>query len=74
VPVSNSGTSVNDLNATSTVEAVQPGLRSAGSDRRSGDIVEPLIEQKRQQLIFDASARVVGSMNETIGKLIDDLS
>lgn len=74
VPSTNAGTSVDDLPATSTVEATQPGVRSAGSDRRSGDIVEPLIEQRQQQLIFDASANVVQATNETLGKLIDDLS
>lgn len=74
VPSTNAGTSVNDLPATATVEAAQPGTRSAGSDRQAGDIVQPLIEQKQQKLIFDASANLVHAANESMGKLIDDLS
>lgn len=74
VPSTNSGTSVTDLAATSTVEASQPNERSTGSDRRTGDIVQSLVEQKQQQLVFDASANIVQSANETMGKLIDDLS
>ena len=31
-------------------------------------------EQSRQQLIFDASANVVSAANQTLGRLIDDLS
>lgn len=74
VPSTNVGTNVTDLPATSTVEAAQPNERSTSSDRRSGDVVESLIEQKEQQLVFDASANVVQSANETLGKLLDDLS
>ena len=74
VPSTNAGTSVDDLPATATVEAAQPGTRSAGSDRKVGDVVEPLIEQRQQKLIFDASANMVQAANETLGKLIDDLS
>lgn len=74
IPSTNAGTNVDDLPATSTVEATQPSLRGPGSERRSGDIVEPLIEQKQQQLMFDASANVVKAANENLGKLIDDLS
>lgn len=74
IPSSNAGTSVNDLPAASTVEASQPTERDQLNSRRSADVVESLVEQKQQQLIFDASANVVHSANESLGKLIDDLS
>ena len=74
IPSSNAGTTVTDLTATQTVEAAATPLRSAGADRQAGDVVSALIEQKQQQLLFDASANVVRSANESLGKLIDDLS
>lgn len=74
IPSSNAGTSVNDLPATSTVEAAQPPERDVMNSRRNADVVQSLIEQKQQQLIFDASANVVHSANQSLGKLIDDLS
>lgn len=74
-PRTNAGTAANDLNAANTVEAVGSDTRSASAyaaDR--GDVVGALVEQKRQQLVFDASANVVSAANETLGRLIDDLS
>lgn len=71
-PATNAGTAVTDLPATATVEAL-PNTEKSGSQSR-GDIIEPLIEQKRQQLLFDASANVVGAANKALGQLIDDLS
>lgn len=75
-PQTNAGTAAPDLNANNTVGAAAAGARtgnSLGADRPT-DIVEPLIEQKRQQLLFDASANVVKAANDTLGSLIDDLS
>jgi hypothetical protein len=74
-PRSNAGVAVDDLTAANTVEAVDNDTRSTPSysaDR--GDVVGALIEQKQQQLVFDASARVVGAANQNIGRLIDDIS
>lgn len=74
-PRTNAGTAANDLTAANTVEAVGADVRSASSyNARQGDVVTPLIEQSRQQLIFDASANVVSAANQTLGRLIDDLS
>jgi hypothetical protein len=70
-PQTNVGTAAPDLNASNTVGAATAGAKSGSS---TGDLVEPLIEQKRQQLLFDASANVVKAANDTLGRLIDDLS
>jgi flagellar hook-associated protein FlgK len=57
-----------------TVEAANE-LVSAGTVERTTslatDIVEPMIEIIRQQQLFDASAQVVKSADETLGTLID---
>jgi len=74
-PLTNVGGAVNDLSAANTVEAVGNDVRSTsayGADR--DDLVGSLIEQNRQQLVFDASANVVSAANQTLGRLIDDLS
>lgn len=81
-PRTNAGTAANDLNAANTVEAVGADVRSVSAyaagqgdyAQGDGDLVTPLIEQTRQQLIFDASANVVSAANQTLGRLIDDLS
>ncbi len=74
-PRSNAGTAVDDLNAVNTVEAVGDDLRSVSAYKADqGDVVGALIEQSRQQLVFDASANVVSAANETLGRLIDDIS
>lgn len=74
-PRTNAGTAADDLNAGSTVEAVDRGAAAAGSYRSDTvDVADALIEQHRQQLIFDASANVVTAANETLGRLIDDIS
>jgi hypothetical protein len=36
-----------------------------------GDIAEPLIELKRQELLFTASAKLVNSASETLGSILD---
>jgi hypothetical protein len=70
-PQTNAGTAAPDLDATRSVGAANAGVKTGGATR---DVIEPLIEQKRQQLLFDASANVVKAANDTLGKLIDDLS
>ena len=66
---------MDDLNAVNTVEAVGGDLRSVSAYKADqGDVVGALIEQSRQQLVFDASANVVSAANETLGRLIDDIS
>ena len=37
----------------------------------TGDIAEPLIELRRQELLFTASARVVSVADDTLGSLLD---
>jgi hypothetical protein len=69
VAVTNNGTAAEDLNADQSVEALNQGERAA-----SGDLVGPLIEQKKQQLMFDASANIVKAANRALGSLIDDIS
>lgn len=74
-PRTNAGAAVDDLTAANTVEAVGSDTRSSSPyTADSGDVVGALIEQKQQQLVFDASARVVGTASQTLGRLIDDLS
>lgn len=70
-PQTNAGTAAPDLNANNTVAAT---ASSAKSGVASDDLVGPLVEQKRQQLLFDASANVVKAANDTLGRLIDDIS
>ena len=49
-------------------------LTDAAEPRRSGDIAEPLIELRRQELLFNASAQVVSTADETLGSLLDTLA
>lgn len=70
-PHTNAGTAAPDLNANNTVAAAAAGAKSGDA---TGDLVGSLIEQKRQQVLFDASANVVKAANNTLGRLIDDLS
>lgn len=50
-------------------------VASANSDNsqslRSHDLVEPLIELKRQEQLFTASAKMVSIADKTLGSLID---
>lgn len=75
-PVTNNGSAVNDLPSSSSIEAVtgSDGLNAPPSYRQSGDVIEPLLELKQQELMFDASASVVKTGNEMLGQLIDDIS
>ena len=74
-PVTDAGAAVPDIPAAATIEANTPAQEdSAGYGSQYDDLAEPLIEQRRQQLLFSASANVVQVANETLGTLIDDLS
>ena len=75
-PVSNNGISAEDLPSTLSVSAVtEPEATEAARPTNSVDnLVGPLVELKREELVFDASASVVRVADETIGRLIDDLS
>lgn len=42
-----------------------------GDTPRSLDVVEPLLNIQAQQNVFDSSARVVETADETLGQLID---
>ncbi|HSC66070.1 MAG TPA: hypothetical protein VLC79_00145 [Cellvibrio sp.] len=50
-------------------------IAQAGTTQRdnpqANDVVEPLINLKMQSQIFDSSAKVVKSADETIGTLLD---
>lgn len=50
-------------------------IASAGTTRKetstTQDLVEPLVELKREQQIFDASAKVVQVGSDTLGSLLD---
>lgn len=71
----NNGTAVDDISPEQSVGALLRAEPPSGPTiSRSGDITGPLIEQQRQQLLFDASANVVKVANQTLGSLIDDLS
>lgn len=74
-PVTDAGVAVPDLPANQAVEAT--GLaESSGRAYASqhGDIIESLLEQRHQALLFDASAKVVGAASNTLGSLIDQLT
>lgn len=53
--------------------AISP-LSDAAETRRTGDIAEPLIELRRQELLFNASAKVVSVGDDTLGSLLDTLA
>ena len=51
-------------------QAILPVGKSKES-ASTGDIAEPLIELKRQELVFTASAKIVEVANDTLGSLLD---
>jgi flagellar hook-associated protein FlgK len=58
----------------SMMESATDLVRSGTVDRASAstfDIVEPLVNIEKQQLLFDASAKVVKVADEALGALID---
>ena len=61
-----SGTSAED-------QTILPVARSQEA-ADAGDIAEPVIELKRQELLFTASARVVKVADDTLGSLLDTRS
>lgn len=74
-PVTENGTAAGALPGQQAVNAATQS--SDGSTLRKGnegDVVGALLEQRRQQHLFDASANVVSAANQTMGSLIDDLS
>lgn len=52
-------------------DAAIPPVNESTKSGNVGDIAEPIIELKRQELLFTASASVVSTANETIGSLLD---
>lgn len=46
-------------------------VEETAQSERSQDISEPLIELRRQELLFTASAEVVSTANEALGSLLD---
>lgn len=48
-----------------------PPVGKPAQSERSGDIAEPLIELKRQELVFNASAKVVSVADRTLGSLLN---
>lgn len=53
-----------------TIPSVLPPVEETGQARQRG-IEEPLIELRRQEQLFTASAKVVSVANNTLGSLID---
>ena len=49
-------------------------VTDTAQSERSRDISEPLIELRRQELLFNASAKVVSTGDETLGSLLDTLA
>ncbi len=73
VPASAAGVAAADLLPNQVVPA--PLKTQAGSERPThGDVIEALVEQRRQLTLFTASAKIVTTANESLGRLIDDLS
>ncbi len=73
VPASAAGVAAPDLSPRQIVPAALKA--QAGSERRShGDVIDALVEQRRQLTLFNASAKIVTTANESLGRLIDDLS
>lgn len=69
--------SANDI-AQAGIESAQApanaGTQSPGSEQQvqpSQDVVEPLINLRRQEQIFNANAQVVKTADETLGSLLD---
>lgn len=51
--------------------AIPPVNEGTKSEKAGSSIAEPVIELKRQELLFTASATVVSTANKTIGSLLD---
>ena len=52
-------------------DAAIPPVGEPQKSASTGDIAEPLIELRRQELLFTASARVVSVADDTLGSLLD---
>lgn len=52
-------------------DAAIPPVSETPKSSATGGIEEPVIELKRQELLFTASAAVVSTANKTIGSLLD---
>jgi len=50
---------------------VLPPVDRSPRKEQVSDIAQPLVELKRQELLFDASAKVVSTANKTLGSLLD---
>lgn len=61
-----------DVSAVKNAEdrAILP-VGQAEESSRSGNIAEPLIELRRQELVFTANAKVVSIASDTLGSLLD---
>ena len=68
--------STQDLNATRETAqgrepTVVPPVDETTETKRAGDIAEPLVELKRQELVFNASASIINAADRTLGSLLD---
>lgn len=52
-------------------EIAKAGTKPAQEVEPVQDVAQPLVEMKIDQLVFDASAQVVSTADETIGALLD---
>lgn len=48
-----------------------PPVASAPKTPSTGNIGEPIVELKRQELLFNSSAKVLSVANQTLGSLLD---
>lgn len=60
----------NPVSETNTASPLAPVEESAQSEPRR-DIAEPLIELRRQEQVFNASAEVTSTENRALGSLLD---
>ncbi len=69
VPLAPAGAAVADLPAKQSV--VQADHAAASGRSTSRDLSSVMVDQRREQLVFTASARVVEAANHTLGNLLD---
>lgn len=72
-PETSSSQETNSIRETAQARepTVVPPADEATESKSPGNIAEPLVELKRQELIFNASARIISAADRTLGSLLD---
>ncbi len=52
-------------------DATIPPVDEPQKSGSSGNIAEPLVELRRQELVFNASAKIISVADDTLGSLLD---